>query len=122
VVGDALQRRADRARDVDAGALGVRAGLAVATMQADRAGELARDELELLARAGGALGIVEGLGLVDLLLQLADAGAVGRLRWLSSAGPASLSPRARTSMPAPTATAAASRPRSEVTPPTRSRA
>src|SRR5687767_14129108 len=61
VLGDAPERGADRAGDVHAGALGVRAGLAVAAVQADGAGQLAGDKLELLAGAGGALGVVEGL-------------------------------------------------------------
>src|SRR5205085_10110724 len=48
VAGDALERRADRARDVHARALGVRAGLAaIAPAEADGAPELARHELEL---------------------------------------------------------------------------
>src|SRR6185295_5542874 len=78
--GDAADDALDGARHVHPGALGVRRGLAVAAAEADCAGELARDELHLLARPGGALGVVEVLGLLDLRPQVLEARAVLALR------------------------------------------
>src|SRR6478735_1325588 len=74
--GDAADDALDRARHVHPRTLGVRRGLAVAAAEADRARELARDELHLLARTGGALGVVEVLGLLDLRAQVLEARAV----------------------------------------------
>src|SRR3954462_6123990 len=64
------------ARDVHPRALGVRGRLAVAAAEADRARQLARDELHLLAGAGGALGVVERLGLLDLGAEVLQPAAV----------------------------------------------
>src|SRR6476659_6206466 len=74
--GDAADDALDRARHVHPRTLGVRRGLAVAAAETDRARELARDELHLLAGTGGALGVVEVLGLLDLRAQVLEAGAV----------------------------------------------
>src|SRR6185503_20428117 len=59
-----------------AGALGRRGGLPIAATEADRRRELARDEVELLARVGGASAVVEAFGLLELLPQLLDAALV----------------------------------------------
>jgi len=103
VVGDALERGADRTRDVDARTLGVRAGLAIAPAEPDGARELAGEEGELVAGAGGALGIVEGLRLLDLLLKLGDAGSSGHRNFSFSTDPAISAPSGGRSLTAPLA-------------------
>src|SRR6187200_2001994 len=77
---DARDRLLQRAGDVHAGALRVRGGPPVASAEADGGGELAGDEVHLLSRPRRALGVVEGLGLLDLLLEVLHARAVGGLR------------------------------------------
>src|SRR5690349_11739773 len=74
--GDPADDALDRAGDVHARALGVRGGAAVAPAEADRARQLVRDELHLLARAGGALRVVELLGLLDLRPEVLEPRAV----------------------------------------------
>src|SRR3954452_19211140 len=73
---DAPDHALHGARDVHPRALGVRGRLAVAAAEADRARQLARDELHLLAGAGGALGVVERLRLLDLGAEVLEAAAV----------------------------------------------
>src|SRR3954466_8668411 len=60
----------------DPRALGVRGGAPVAAAEPDRARQLARDERHLLAGARGALGVVELLGLLDLVPEVLEARAV----------------------------------------------
>ena len=72
-VPELLKRRLDRERHRDAGALGVRRRLTVASTEPDRAGELIGDELELRLRRGGAPGIVAAFRMRDLLAELAHA-------------------------------------------------
>ena len=80
VAGDALERRADRARDVDPCALGVRAAAsAVATAQPRGLLELALHEVELLECAPCARLVVARPRRGDLGLQRFDACAVGGL-------------------------------------------
>ena len=64
-------RAAERARHVHARALRRGRGAPVAAPQAHRGRKLGGDEVELGARAAGALGVVEGLGLLQLLLEVA---------------------------------------------------
>ena len=80
MLGDALDRRADRLGDAHACAFGVRCRLAVAPAEPDRTGQLGGEELHLLLRARGALTVVEGLRLLDLRAQILDPVAVGGLR------------------------------------------
>src|SRR5512133_89079 len=80
LVGDAPDLAAQRARDVDARALGRRRGRPVAPAEADGRRQLLGDELHLLARPRGALGVVERLGLLDLGAQVLQARAVLGLR------------------------------------------
>ena len=54
-------------------------GAAVTAAEADGAGQLGADEVELLAQARRALDVVEALGLLEVLAQLDDALAVGGL-------------------------------------------
>src|SRR4051812_47052161 len=74
--GDAPDDALDGARHVHPRALRVRGGAAVAAAEADRARQLAGDELHLFAGAGRALRVVERLGLLDLRPQVLEAAAV----------------------------------------------
>src|SRR5919197_6386648 len=66
LLGDAADPAAQRAGDVHARALGRRRRRPVAPAEADRRRQLLGDEVHLLARPRGALGVVERLGLLDL--------------------------------------------------------
>src|SRR5262245_21763511 len=57
--------------------LGGRAGGAVAAAEADAGRRLRGERVDLLARPGGASGVVETLGLSQLLAQLGQALSVG---------------------------------------------
>src|SRR5690606_21038695 len=70
--GDAFDRRADGARDVEPRALGARRAGTAAPVQADGARQLARQELDLACQPGGALRVVEALRLVELLAQVVE--------------------------------------------------
>src|SRR4051794_5449922 len=74
--GDPADDALHRARDVPPRAVGVGGGARVAPAEPDRARQLARDERHLLAGARGALGIVELLGLLDLVPEVLEARAV----------------------------------------------
>src|SRR4051812_17984210 len=74
--GDRGDAALPRARHFPPRALGVRGGAPVAPAEPDRARQLARDERHLLAGARGALGIVELLGLLDLVPEVLEARAV----------------------------------------------
>src|SRR3954451_19496279 len=73
---DAADHALHRAGHVHPCALGVRGRLAVAAAEPDRARQLVRDELHLLAGAGGALGVVERLDLLDLGAEVLETAAV----------------------------------------------
>src|SRR5919197_944963 len=76
LVGDAPHLAAQRAGEVDTRPLGRRRGRPVAPAEADGRRQLVGDELHLLARPRRALGVVEGLGLLDLRAQVLQARAV----------------------------------------------
>ena len=93
---DLAHRLVHRAPHVLARALRLRRRGPVAPAEPYRPGQLARDEVQLLARACGALVVRPLAGLVDLLAQLLDARA-GRRPWPARRGPARRRSRRRPS-------------------------
>src|SRR6516162_10856789 len=68
---------AHRARDVQASPLGVGAGLAAAAAEPARAVQLVREHLHLLAQPCRPADVVQVLGLLELVAQLAEPRLVG---------------------------------------------
>src|SRR4029077_9561851 len=69
---DLLHHRADRAAHVDARALGGRPAGAAPPAQADGAGELVGEEVDLLLRASRALEVAPPLRLLELVTQVSQ--------------------------------------------------
>ena len=82
VLGHPGDRAADRPGDIEARALLGGAGPTIATTEPGRPCQLVGDRRILLAGAGGALWIVESLGLVDLSPQVLQALSEGTFRML----------------------------------------
>src|SRR5215475_5713263 len=101
VVADPLQGGLDDFPHSEPGPLAGRAGLAVASTEADRRRELLGDGLHLLAGALGPPGVVEAFGLVQLVAQLGEPLAVGDLGRRVQDGQSLLSGTARLSPVSP---------------------
>src|SRR5687767_3619231 len=80
VPSDASHRPADGARGADARSFSGRRRASIPAAQADGAGELAGQEVDLLLRPRRPLRIVESLGFGQLLPQLAQPLRISRLR------------------------------------------
>src|SRR5919201_4588270 len=78
VLADSLDRRADRLCDAHASPLGARGRPPVAAAEPDSRGELALEEIDLLASGGGAFRIIERGCLFEVLAQLLEPVAIGR--------------------------------------------
>lgn len=78
--GNAANYGLDGARDIDAGALGARAGAAIAAAEADGAGQFAGDEFDLLSGVFGPTGVIEARRLVQFLAQICQSALVLRAR------------------------------------------
>ncbi|WP_123746974.1 hypothetical protein [Saccharothrix texasensis] len=78
-LGDAGDGGTDRAGDVDPGPFRGRSGGPGASAEAEGRRELPGERVELPARPGGPLGVVEGFGVGQLLPQLGQPAATGLL-------------------------------------------
>jgi hypothetical protein len=79
VLGDPGHRLADRAGHSGSGALGRGRGSSTTTTQPERARQLLDQEVTFGVGLGGPLGVADGTGLLDVVLDLGQASAVGVL-------------------------------------------
>ena len=79
VLADPGDRLADGAGHAGASALGRGRGSSIATTQADRARELADEEVAFGVGLRGPLGVAAGVRLLDVVVDLGEASAVGLL-------------------------------------------
>ena len=80
VLADPVERRPDRAGDVDPCPLGVGCGFPVPTAEPHRTGQLVREELDLVPDPRHPACVRPGRRLRQILLQLLEPTAVARLR------------------------------------------
>src|SRR5215207_3483539 len=79
VLADPAYGLADRAGHTCSGALGRGRGSSMTAAEAERAGELANEELAFGVGLCGPLGVPDGAGLVEVVVDLGEASAVGVL-------------------------------------------
>ena len=79
VLGDAGDRLADGAGHTGSGAFGRRCGSSVSTAQADGAGELSKQEVAFGVGLCGPFAVADGVCLLDVVVDLGEASAVGVL-------------------------------------------